>query len=108
MRYLNGRIELTNGKYVDAHLTEPDCIQAGTCVCGFCKGENQCLFGDCRNPLPETGTIGTLCPSCSDSRWKSRLPGHRPSTIERAAVKSRTALSLESAEIETGEECRHD
>ncbi|WP_413114818.1 hypothetical protein ACK1X7_07375 [Streptomyces sp. CY1] len=71
-------VKLNNGKCVDAHL-DGDCATAGTCVCGFHKGAGQCQFGDCRNALPVTGIVGTLCLECSAYEWRVALPGHRAS-----------------------------
>jgi hypothetical protein len=78
MSYFNGHIHLSDGRTVPAHLAE-DCARAETCVCGFCKGQGQCEFGDCRNPLPAQ-SAGTLCLPCSSITWRAALPGHRAST----------------------------
>lgn len=71
-------IWLADGRRVSAYGALPECTAAGICVCGFCKGEGQCQFGDCRNPLP-AADAGTLCLTCSASAWKVALPGHRAS-----------------------------
>lgn len=73
-RYWNGRIRLETGQSVAAHLHD-SCAAAGTCVCGFCKGNGQCQFGDCRGEIVAEGA--TLCTHCSASPWKVALPGHR-------------------------------
>jgi hypothetical protein len=73
-RYWNGRIQLSTGKFVTAHLGTDDCAKAGTCVCGFCKGEGQCKFGDCRGEIVADGA--TLCPDCASFAWRASLPGH--------------------------------
>jgi hypothetical protein len=78
MSYYNGRITLTDGQHVQAHLIE-ECAPLGACLCGFCKGDGQCEYGDCRNPLPVMGSVGTLCLSCSAEPRRAALPGHRAS-----------------------------
>ena len=80
----HGRIRLSDGRWVRATLLG-DCADAGTCLDGFCQGDGQCHFGDCRNPLPETGA-GTLCLSCSADEWKTKLPGHRASVLSEAVT----------------------
>ena len=75
----NGRTRLSDGRLVRATLLG-DCADAGVCIDGFCQGDGQCRFGDCRNPLPETGA-GTLCLSCSAETWKATLPNHQASVL---------------------------
>lgn len=89
-RYLNGYVmdySVYPHRRLPAHLT---CAASGVCVCGFCKGEGMCDFGDCHNMLPTVGTVslytgkavtvvGTLCLDCSAVTWRTRMPGHRAS-----------------------------
>lgn len=79
-----GRIQLSDGRFVRATLLG-DCADAGRCLDGFCQGDGQCHFGDCHNPLPETGA-GTLCLECSADEWKTTLPGHRASVLPEAVT----------------------
>ena len=78
-RWWNGRVQLSDGRWVIAHLVE-ECAEQGWCGCGFCKGHEECEFGDCRNPLPAQGA-GTLCLDCSSYAWRVALPGHRASVV---------------------------
>lgn len=76
------RVPLTDGRWVTGRSGVAECVKAGRCVCGFCKGEGQCDFGDCANPLPSAVThkVGTLCLECSQHEWRFKLlRGHRPS-----------------------------
>lgn len=84
--WINGYVKLNDGTTVVAHLTDRNCIAAGTCVCGFCKGNGQCEYGDCHNRLPLVGA-GTLCLQCSASAFKAGLSGHRASLIPAGEVK---------------------
>lgn len=80
----NGRTRLSDGRFVRATLVG-DCADAGVCIDGFCQGDGQCRFGDCRNPLPETGA-GTLCLPCSTEEWKVSLPNHWASVLPEEAA----------------------
>lgn len=74
-------IKLNDGTVDRGPAVDINCSRAGTCVCGFCKGDNQCQFGDCheRMPDPKEYERGTLCLPCSGREWRVTLPGHRPS-----------------------------
>jgi hypothetical protein len=48
------------------HFVDDDCRKAGTCVCGFCKRDDQCDFADC----PRVATLmltgqGTARKACA-------------------------------------------
>lgn len=79
-RYWTGRIRLATGKIVAATLAD-DCAAAGTsCRCGFCKGNSQCQFGDCRGEIVQDGS--TLCPDCASRPWKVALSGHSAGMVK--------------------------
>lgn len=90
--YWDIRVQLTDGRWVAGHAVDPACSVAGRCGCGFCKGDGQCQFGDCRNPLPAPSThqVGTLCLACSLSEWRPKLPGHRASVALKTETETRS------------------
>lgn len=65
------------------HFTSDDCARAGQCVCGFCKSDGMCDFGDCHRPavtrLVGQGTSRPACARCSRPGSMARMClGYKP------------------------------
>jgi hypothetical protein len=64
------------------HLIDDDCIKARECVCGFCKREGMCDFGDCHRPaafrMVGQGTSRPACKRCAaPDRLAAKILGYK-------------------------------
>lgn len=63
------------------HFTCDDCARARECVCGFCKADGMCDFGDCRQPaafrMVGQGTSRPACTRCAQSGMVTKSLGYK-------------------------------